>query len=426
MSRALNCCIKCGKTTRSKTSPHNDFCSKKCFDKYFDEQAFASDPVLEERIEAQEPSEVQVEKSPKLDKIEKIQWRCENDLWFLCKEILEWDILGKFHEVECGNIDRIVLDHRKCLFLWPREHLKTTILTISKTIQEILKSKGTIRILIANATADNAHLMLGQIKEIILHNEFLNLVYPWLKPKNIRQSVWREDAIKLDTAESVKKKENTVDAIGVGGNIVSRHYDIAILDDLVNPDNAKTAHGREEVITWYKYLLSIVGRKARVWAIGTRYHYYDLYDFLKKTGNYYVSEHKAISEGKILFPEEFSQETLDEIKKEQGPYIYSCQYQNQPVAEEDQQFPEKYARPFTDLPDIVQHYTLIDLVNPETVKARKDRAVVADVAVDTMGHWYLNDYVLGRLAPSEIVEAAVRFFWKYKTYRIGLNAVGYE
>src|SRR3990167_1576202 len=80
------------------------------------------------------------------------QDRCKNDLKYLCWEVLrfrDWDTchdnLSEFLRKSAKN---------KKLILMPREHLKSSIVTIAKAIQHILADHN-ISILFANAVQSN-------------------------------------------------------------------------------------------------------------------------------------------------------------------------------------------------------------------------------------------------------------------------------
>lgn len=76
-------------------------------------------------------------------------------------------------------------------------------------------------------------------------------------------------------------KEATVTAMGVGGPIISKHYDTIILDDIIDEENARTQEQREKMRVWYyKSLLPCLEPEGEIHILGTRYHPYDLYHTL--------------------------------------------------------------------------------------------------------------------------------------------------
>lgn len=87
------------------------------------------------------------------EKLAALQAACRNDLKFLCKNVLgmsDWE--DSLH----GDLARQLLTpaSRK-LFLMPRGHLKSSVITVGWAIQQVLIDPN-IRILITNAVWDKA------------------------------------------------------------------------------------------------------------------------------------------------------------------------------------------------------------------------------------------------------------------------------
>jgi len=366
-------------------------------------------------------------------KVDRFKRIIENDLWTLALEVLKFDkeyLDEEFHKPRCQMLGVWFRRYRKIIVHWPREHLKSSLITVAGVVQEIIRSLAEIRIFIGNAKERNANDLLGQVARVFKYNDFIQKLYPDIIP-DFQQTVWRDDAILLKRHGGWK--ENTVESFGVGSDITGRHYDLGVLDDIVSFKNSRTETERQFVLDWYKQFLSVMGVSGRIWIPSTRYHDDDLYAYLKKTGNYAIShetcyENNALS-GKPIYKSRFTAEALNEIKSEQGPRVFSAQYLNKPISSDELVFKEQFRSKFAELPKHVTHYLLIDQVNPEVKhpEKQKDRAVVLDVAVcaETQ-HWYLNDYVCKRMMPSELIENIVRMYWKYKPIRIGTGSVGYE
>src|SRR5262249_17254169 len=130
-----------------------------------------------------------------------------------------------------------------CLQLAPRGYGKSTILTITRIIYEIVKNPN-IRILIAANTQLQAEVFLREIKAHFERNE---------RVKEYFGNFASED--KWDTREIIvaprtsTAKESTITCVGVGGPVASRHYDIIIADDLVDEENSRTETQRDRVKT---------------------------------------------------------------------------------------------------------------------------------------------------------------------------------
>jgi hypothetical protein len=260
-------------------------------------------------------------------KMDDLRFRMENDIYFLAKEVVGWDkdyLDDNFHAEACRTLDEWFRKYPRIIMHWPREHLKTSLITVTGSVQEILRARAEITIAIINANENNACDMLGQIGNIFRSNEIIHLLYPEMIP-DFNNTVWRDSAILLKRKGTWKEK--TVEAFGAGSDITGRHYHLGILDDIVSFKNSRSVAERQYIRDWYKQFLSIQGAKGRIWIPSTRYHNDDLYGHLRKTGNYAISFYtcykNAGAAGDPVY-KRFTKESLDRIKKEQGSYVFNC------------------------------------------------------------------------------------------------------
>lgn len=235
-----------------------------------------------------------------------------------------------------------------CLQLAPRGYGKSTILTIARAILEIIINPN-VRILIASNTQLQAEVFLREIKFHLEHN-----------PRVIEYFGSFASSDKWDTREIIvarrtsSAKESTVTCVGVEGAVVSRHYDLILADDIVDEENSRTEIQREKVRTWwYKTLLPCCEPDGRIYVLGTRYHYLDLYGYLIK--NEYADKYQIIraieEDGSTPWPEKFSLEWLEERRKQSGSIIFNAQYQNDTSLMKGNIFREEWFRFYEEQPD---------------------------------------------------------------------------
>ena len=143
-------------------------------------------------------------------------------------------------------------DTRIKMILVPRSSFKTTFWTVGWVLQKIVQNPD-IRILLANATLPNAQQFLGEIKDHIRRNKTFKLLYGNLYDKNLK---WSESEIVVPRSPGIR--ESTVTAMGAGGNLVSRHFDLIVGDDLVNRENSATRYQADKIIDWWKRSLSLL------------------------------------------------------------------------------------------------------------------------------------------------------------------------
>jgi predicted phage terminase large subunit-like protein len=251
-----------------------------------------------------------------------------------CREILEnnrIDVLASHvlnYQVQPFHLEMLQFQEAAedtCLQLAPRGFGKSTILTITRAVDEILKNPN-VRILIASNTQLQAEVFLREIKFHLEHNIRVLEYFG----KFTSNEKWDNREIVV-APRSSPAKESTITCVGVGGPVASRHYDVIIADDLVDEENSRTEVQRDKVRTWwYKTLIPCCEPDGRIFILGTRYHHLDLYGHLIR--NEYADNHQIIpaisSDGTTPWPEKFPLEWLEERKKQAGSTIFNAQYQN--------------------------------------------------------------------------------------------------
>ena len=235
-----------------------------------------------------------------------------------------------------------------CLQLAPRGFGKSTILTITRTIYEILCDPN-VRILIASNTQLQAEVFLREVKFHFENTARLRESFG----DYVSEGKWdtREIVVAPRTSPA---KESTVTCVGVGGPVASRHYDVIIADDLVDEENARTEAQREKVRTWwYKTLVPCLEPHGRLYVIGTRYHHLDLYGHLIR--GEYAGKHQIVPaiapDGTTPWPEKFSLEWLERRRRQAGSIIFNAQYQNDTSLMKGHIFREEWFRYYAREPD---------------------------------------------------------------------------
>jgi phage terminase large subunit-like protein len=185
-------------------------------------------------------------------------------------------VLGAIHSEVCQWITRSNKRSHQLLLL-PRDHQKSRLAAYFAA-WKITKNPA-IRILYVSSTSTLAVKQVKFIKDI-LTSPIYKRYWPDMVNDDIGQrEKWTETEFSVDHPK--RKQENirdsTVFAAGLTTNTTGLHCDLAILDDLVTPENAYTNIGREAVSMAYSYLASIEGADAEELVVGTRYHPKDIY-----------------------------------------------------------------------------------------------------------------------------------------------------
>ena len=347
--------------------------------------------------------------------------------------------LGAFHRKLCDFVD--ANPTRQKLILVPRGHLKSTLVTIGKVLQWIAQDPS-VRILIANATYSMSVSFLTVIKRHLQFNEDYMQVFG---PIARNPEKWSENAITLASAKSIGgEKETTIFCYGVGGNLTSQHYDKIILDDIINEDTVNTRDQIEKTLQFYRLCQPLLEKNGELIIIGTRYHEDDLYGHIMNKENgliqdFEVLEKRAIWDelwdegkkeyvkGEILWPEKYSLADLSEKKRKMGPYDFSSQYLNYPVAPSTADFRREWFKYYdvTDLRGLeMNKYLLVDPAISQDKEADYTGMIV--VGVDQSANIYVLDIVRERMLPSQIINEIFRLNERWHPMTTGIEEVGFQ
>lgn len=309
--------------------------------------------------------------------------RCKHDLFYLCKEILASnpDFITENTHMDICEITKPLLpgfdpttpvnfqpmtryigdkkdeklsdqfdpNRNKLLILMPRGTFKSSIVTIGFTLQYILND-GDARILIDSETYGKAKNFLAEIKGHLESNKKYRDIFKHIHgvfPDDSRKDSsvrWTDAAVDL-ASRTIKKKEPSISCSGVDRSINGMHFDLIIEDDLHSEKNVTNKDQIQQVIDHRKLANSLLDPGMPKITIGTRWDFQDAYNYVltKQRSSYNIILRKAIEDdGSLLFPERLTKEFLAEQRRDQGSYIYSCQYMNNPVDDETATFKHSY------------------------------------------------------------------------------------
>jgi len=240
---------------------------------------------------------------------------------------------------------------KRSLWLEPRHTYKSTLFTKTYPIWRLLENPN-LRILIVNATAENAENFLSEIVGHYLRNERLLEMYAALfgiDPLDARDA--KKKSITLATRTD-NLSEPSIGTIGAMGNLTSAHYDIILVDDLCNKEDRESAAVRYKKIRWFQDLPSILSPAGEIIVVGTRWHFDDVYSYiidkinpyLTKDMKYRVHIDSCYREDGLTarFPNILSEKTLKNLKIEKGLQLFAANYLNTPLAAEHQIFKLEY------------------------------------------------------------------------------------
>lgn len=386
--------------------------------------------------------------------------KCRTDLFFLCNEILARgsgqsrimvphahgpivDHCQKFHGYE-EFIDPATMHIRKAiplcamedlegprdnLLLVSRGHLKTTIHTVGHIIQWILNYPN-VRILITTATDEKAQLIMAKIKQHFQFNRIFRHLFPEFCPGK-RVSDWGSKT-EIIVPNATRHDEPTIMTAAVGKALASTHHDVIKCSDVVTENNVKTKGQIQEVIDFFGYMEPLRerfesknGKSNVAWldVEGTIYDFADFYQMVldneaklppeQRQWNItkrscWVDKAKRIS----LWPERFPPAELDRILRspQVGPYIFSAQYELNPVAQGQGLATREDIRYFDHrlVPQLMPRYqrvdTTIDLSTMDGTNTKGDFVSMLTAGVDADARLDVFAIQHGRFTDEQVID----------------------
>jgi hypothetical protein len=388
--------------------------------------------------------------------------RGKRDLFFLAKHILGY---SKMEEAVHGPVcDFFVkknpnrpfgLQSRKknrALFD-PRGHFKTSI-SIADTIQWILCFPN-ITYLKMSGTQTLTKRVVQEMKWHFEQNQVFREVYPEFCP-NDDVTRWGLQSEFTVPNRAENRREPTVSIATVDSVKAGSHYDIRDGDDIVNEENSKTKEQLQQTVIDWKHTRPLVNPGGYTQYTGTRYDWSDnggeiietnppldpaKVDSLGGFGFCYEGSDwnifargcwKMDEQGKhiLLFPQQFRTDAEDDPEREnlsaiqrEDPYLFSCQYLNNPAPTGTQNFPRELLLERTmlraNIPPSVTLFMCWYLgFNPED---STDPAVGIVGGFSPDGALYIVDCYRGLWSTDRVIEGIFAGHKKWYLRKIGLD-----
>lgn len=369
-----------------------------------------------------------------------------SDLFCFCKGVLGYrDLTLDCHGPLCVFFD--TNENRFKLTLMPRGHLKTSIGTIGRNLQKVVRDPE-VRILIGNETSTNAQRFLGVIKAHAENNRIFRALYGHVLPRGTRPNHWSNEELLFHREGTYA--EPTIDTIGMEGAMTSRHYTHLCFDDPISEDAARSKLVMDSTIGRMSKLMSLMvdPEHNTMDLTGTRWAFYDVYSYFMNWFGARIARfvRGAIEDDKPIWPERFSLETLALIRDDpnMGEYMFSCLYGNNPRNVSIQDFnvqdlrfwrwtdDEEHVVLYDQSGAIVKIVDIDDLDVTVTVDVRygekltSDRDAVVVVGTTTDGDAVVLSAWGNRGNPLQVVGEIVRVVKRYNPRVLGIQKVGYE
>lgn len=350
-----------------------------------------------------------------------VRERALSDLYFFATFILGFKDFGEIHRELCFELEQRQSTDT-IVWLLPRAHFKTSL--INEAYNLWIQIQKPRRILIASATLDICIDMIRRTKMHIRSEKFMRYF-----PEMRIVSPERMDQIYL---EGNKWGEANWEITSPDHNVVAKHYDKIVMDDVVNAENASTDSQQKKLLNWFQSLNGLKDRPGvPVDVIGTYWNDGDLYshliDELKIPCYVRGAYDPKDPENTVLFPERFTFQQLQEIRRTAGESVFACQFLNDPLAGEHAVFNAKNIR-YIELTkeEIMRHYRVITIDPAISTKAESDHTAVVCASKDHRGDIYIHSVTYGHWKALEIIEMIYRMRDEFDPHRIGIEAEGFQ
>ena len=320
---------------------------------------------------------------------ELVKQAAEADLLTFIKLIAPHRMLGAVHEELCSWWSREDAKDNQ-LVLLPRDHQKSAMIAY-RVAWWVTKHPETT-ILYVSATANLAEKQLKAVKDI-----FLSDIYRFYWPEMVndmegKRERWSMDEISVDhpkrKAEGVR--DATIKAAGITANVTGLHCNVAVLDDVVVPDNAYTQLGRDQVRAFYSQLSSIESTGAKEWAVGTRYHPGDLYkDMMEMTEVYMSDDDETEIENEVY-------EVFERVVETGGEFLWPKQRRadGKTFGFDAKELARKKAKYLDVTQFYAQYYNNPNAVETQLIDRSRFNYYERDKIENFSGAWYFGDKLL--------------------------------
>jgi len=270
--------------------------------------------------------------------------KCDADYHYFSEVVMGYHDMNEIHKELSKFLSEESNNYKMCLL--PRLTFKSTIITQGYSLWRMFRNPN-IRILIYSDATVKSQGFLRGIKNHI-EGRAGNSLWKSHLGNWKGDLTWNENQIVVNPRKK-GSVEPTIDTSGIDASKVGMHYDLIIFDDIVSDVNVTNKQQMDKVFECYKRSLSLLTRNGEIVIVGTRWHFGDMYGKLiaenkeTKLFKFFIKDAEETREdGSLIFDnigeQALTQEHLDRLKEQQGSYVYSCLYRNNPVDDEDALF----------------------------------------------------------------------------------------
>ncbi len=306
--------------------------------------------------------------------------------------------------IERGELKRLIV-------LMPPRHGKSEIISLRFPCWYLAKHPGDY-IVQAGYAESIALTHSRQARDIFISSEMMRL-FPGIhhRPERPGQEIVipeRQAAHEWGT-----KQGGSYYAVGIGGGLTGRGFNVGIIDDPVkDEEEASSQTIRDKVWDWYqKVFRTRAEPDAAIIVVMTRWHQDDLIGRLLKQSQedptadqWKVLHFSAVQDGQALWPKRYSLEVLRKIQSSIGSRAFESLYQGNPTVAEGQIIKREWWQYFRERPNFLRIIHSWDTAFKD--KTQNDYSVCT-VWGETQNGYYLLDVWRDKVEFPELKRIAV-------------------
>jgi len=362
-----------------------------------------------------------------------------------------------------GVFVRLTADPDIKVYMVPRAHLKSTLLTREASLWDFARDPMQTIALVMNS-GENVKKQVAGIKSIMQGCERLQRTFPELIPewmriggtgkRRTRDLPLRWKATSFDVPQNDDERlgifrarvEESFVGTGVDARLVSQHYSRIKFDDLADDKNTRTPERIQATIQSFQAIESLgIGDITKKHLVGTPWDYGDVNMWVLDpklsgfdTSTVLIATIKG-TDDEVFFAKDFTKKTHPGFTKRRDrqlqnrartSHLYSSQYLMQPVDQGRQSFQASWWRFFdpSAQPWAKRAHTTVITLDPAiSEKKQGDYSAFVVVKITDHGFWYVLDIQHHRaLGAHGIVDMIFELNDQYRPDAFGVEGVSFQ
>ena len=211
------------------------------------------------------------------------KFRCQNSLFFHARNAMGFDFIPDDIQDTCDWLQNLWVPERpyrdNVMIQMSRDSYKSTAITQSFPSWALGRNPN-LSILIISKVYDNAVAFLENQTKRFESDFFKDIYGDWRgRSKNDK---WASNQVFISPRE-ITRKEPSIQAMGIGSEITSKHFDVIIADDITTKADMYSPAERQATDRLFKSLFDVIDKKrGLLLLVGTSWHEDDIFEKVKK------------------------------------------------------------------------------------------------------------------------------------------------